>query len=378
MSTPNAKLNLPPGIAGWEDYQRLAQCRVPDFVFNYIDKGIGRDVCLKNNASDLDKVLISSVINDNVEKPDFSTKIFGRNYRYPFSVAPVGAPGILCPGAEHAFALASDRLGIPFSLSTPATTPFEQTADILGAAQWFQLYPPKQPKQRRHLLARLKNSGINVLILTIDVPCIQWREHAAKSEAFNRGWRLPLSVIRYPRWLFRQCVGGRLQLPNIATYAGGLDFKTGQAYIAKNCIWPIGLDDIAKIREEWDGYLVVKGVMHQRVAHQVSSLGVDGIYISNHGGRQLDCAPSTASVIADIRAATPSHIKILADGGVRSGLDILRMLSIGADFVFAGKLPYMAVTGLGVHAAEPTLQLVAHQLETTMVQLGRSTVQELA
>lgn len=378
MSPRKINKGLPAGAAGWKDFEKNARRRLPKFAFEYLSFGIGENVCFQRNRRDLDEIVLAPKLVEESTGVDSKKIVFGQVYDSPLGVAPVGAPSIFCPEAEIALASACKKHNQPFCTATPSTTPFEALADILGPKLWFQLYPTRNKSDRIDLLGRLQEKGIETLVLTIDVPAFQWRENFARQESLAAGWRRPLALYKYPRWIIQQIKGGRLRLPNIEKYARSSRFSDGQNYIAENCIWPIGLEDLKILRDEWPGNLVIKGIANSLVVPQVCEIGVDAIYISNHGGRQLDAAPSTISVLREITGNVPKSIKVFVDGGVRSGIDVTRYLSHGADLVFAGRLPYMAISGWGPKIADPLLKLMNDQIIASMIQLGCSDLSELS
>ncbi len=363
---------LPSHYVAYEDFLERARKVLPPPVFTYLQAGIGEERGIRRNHDDLQSIILIPKISGDMNAPDPSTTVFGRNWTYPFAIAPVGTPGIFCPGSERALAAASRDIGIPFALSTVASATIEDVAPIAKDNFWFQLYPIRDEQIRGDIIARAAKTGCDVMMVTVDIPMGQRREKAMRSGVQPPVRLGPLIRMApyYPRWAFRMLRGPNPEVLNIKPY-----MKT-----AKNMhqmSQPLGKREIADIRKVWKGKLVVKGVLDARAAAEMVEAGADGILVSNHGGRQLDAAPSPVRVLPGIRKAVGDDITVMADSGVTSGLDILRLLRLGADMVLLGKYPYTAVGGLGNWAARPALDIMCDQINTVMVQLGIRRVSEI-
>jgi L-lactate dehydrogenase (cytochrome) len=372
-------LGLPHGVANIADFRRIARRRLPDFAFDYFAGGIGNESALGRNRRQLDRVVLRQRANGDAAPPDPSTECLGGRWAYPFCVAPVGIPALACPGAEAALAAASRGLGIPFALSSVATAALEAIAATAGTT-WFQLYPPRSDATRRDLLDRARAAGVETLMITIDIPGPQWRDRAVRSRLADaaRPARVIQAALTHPVWAWRMLRGPRPEMATLTPYVGSPSIAAASAYVGRECVWPIGPEQIARLRDEWQGRLVVKGILDPDSALAMRAVGADGVVVTNHGARQLDAAPSPVNVLGPIRDAVGPEFTLLADSGVENGLDVLRLLRLGADFVMLGKLPYLATAALGTGGAAPVLNMVAQQVRQVMVQLGIRRLDELA
>ncbi|WP_340109064.1 alpha-hydroxy acid oxidase [Pikeienuella sp. HZG-20] len=378
MAQPLDKPDLPARFASFADFREGARRRIPHFAFEYLDGGIGRDIGLARNYSALDNVrLIPRTVDEGIE-PETAVDILGERAAFPFGVAPVGMGGLFHPESAPALAKKSAALGLPFSLSFVASHSVEKIrAAAGGKAPWHQFYWPRPTDVQDDIIARMKALGVTVLMPTLDIPGHQWRERTIRAGVAAKP--SPFVIARdlafRPRWAVETLLYGKPGLPNIAPYASG-GTAEAEKWLLQNCLRPIGPEEIRRLRDKWDGKLVVKGVMAPEDAEIFVDIGVDGIVVSNHGGRQLDAAPGTAELLPPIVDAVKGKTAILADSGVTDGLDILKLLRLGADFVMVGRLPYFACAALGARGAA-ALDLLAMQVRTVMVQLGVRNLDEL-
>lgn len=378
MAQPLDKPDLPARFASFADFREGARRRIPHFAFEYLDGGIGRDIGLARNYAALDNVRLTPRTVDEGIEPVTEVDILGERAAYPFGVAPLGMSGLFHPESAPALAAKSAALGLPFSLSFVASHSVEKVrAAAGGKAPWHQFYWPRPADVQNDIIVRMKALGVTVLMPTLDIPGHQWRERtiragvAAKPSPFVMARDLALR----PRWAMETLRYGKPRLPNIAPYVSG-GAAEAEKWLLQNCLRPIGPEEIRRLRDKWDGKLVVKGVMAPEDAEDFVRVGVDGIVVSNHGGRQLDAAPGAAELLPPIVEAVKGETAILADSGVTDGLDILKLLRLGADFVLVGRLPYFACAALGARGAA-VLDLLALQVRTVMVQLGVRNLDEL-
>lgn len=377
MAQPVDKPDLPSKYAAFADFRRGAKRRLPHFVFEYLDGGIGRDVGLARNYAALDEVRITPRTVDEGVTADTSVEMFGEKFDYPFAVAPLGMSGLFHPDSAPALERKSAALNIPFCLSFVASHTTEGIKAVAGRAPWQQFYWPRPEDVQTDILARMKALGVRVLMPTLDIPGHQWRERTVRSgvSAKPSPFVLAKSVASRPFWALDIARKGKPGLPNIQPYSGG-DVGQAEQWLLQNCLRPMGPEQIKRLRDQWDGALVVKGVMAPEDAEAFVGVGVDGIVVSNHGGRQLDAAPGSAELLPPIAEAVKGKSAIIADGGVADGLDVMKMMRLGADFVLVGRLPYMACAALGGRGAA-VLDLLALQVRTVMVQLGVRNYDEL-
>jgi L-lactate dehydrogenase (cytochrome) len=363
---------LPPRYVAYEDFVARARKVLPPPVFTYLQAGIGEEMGLRRNRSDLQSVVLVPKVSGDLNPAAPAVDVFGRSWTYPFAIAPVGTPGIFCPGAEKALAKAAQEIGIPYVLSTVASATIEDVAPVAGENFWFQLYPIRNEEARGDIIARAAKTGCDVMMVTVDIPKGQRREKAMRSGVQPPVRLAPLIRMApfYPRWALRMIKGPNPEVMNIKPYMKAAENMADMSQ-------PFGTREVAAVRKAWRGKLLVKGVLDPKAAAEMVEAGADGIVVSNHGGRQLDAAPSPVQVLPAIRKAVGDDIVVLADSGATSGLDILRLLRLGADLVMLGKYPYTAVGALGLDAARPALDIICDQISTVMVQLGIRTIAEL-
>lgn len=378
MAQPLERPDLPARFASFDDFREGARRRIPHFAFEYLAGGIGRDIGLARNYSSIDNVRLTPRNVDEGVKPVLKTEIFGEEVAAPFGVAPLGMGGLFHPKSAPALARKCADLNLPFTLSFVASHSVETIRSAAGGkAPWHQFYWPRQEDVQDDILARMKALGVKVLMPTLDIPGHQWRERTVRAGvAAKPALKVMLRDLpTRPRWCLETLRYGKPGLPNIAPYVGR-DTEQTEIWLLENCLRPMGPEAIRQLRDKWDGALVVKGVMAPEDAEDFVRVGVDGIVVSNHGGRQLDAAPGTAELLPPIVEAVGGKTTILADGGVRDGLDILKLIALGADFVMVGRLPYYACAALGERGAS-VMDLLMLQYKTVMVQLGVRTVEEL-
>jgi L-lactate dehydrogenase (cytochrome) len=360
------------------DLRARARKRIPHFVWEYLDSGTGVEATLARNRSELDKILFHPSILHGEFTPDLSTKLMGRDYPLPFGIAPVGMSGLIWPGAEHMLAQAAAKLGIPYALSTVATQTPEDLADHIGDQGWFQIYPPRDPDIRADMLARAKAAGFHTLIMTVDVPVASRRERQTRgglSQPPKLTPRLAMQAAQCPTWLagIRKTGMPRMKLmDSYSTHQGQLPSTEHIGYLLRTSPdW----DYVSKLRDAWEGKLVIKGVTRPDDAKRLQKLGVDALWISNHAGRQFDAGPATIEALPHIRAAT--KLPLIFDSGVSNGLDILRARALGADFVMLGRAWHYALGALGADGPAHLADILSKDMAANMGQLGTKTLSEL-
>ena len=358
------------------DLRRRARARIPHFAWEYLDSATGTESVVQLNRAGLEQVrMLPSALNGEFS-PDLATNLLGQRLSAPFGIGPVGMSGLIWPGAEAALARLAARQSIPYTLSTVATRLPEEVGPLAGDHGWFQLYPPRDPEIRADLLRRARDAGFRVLVLTIDVPAPSRRERQLRADlAFppKKTARMLLQTALHPEWAWRTLRMGvpRLRLMEEYKRLDGSAPSTGHAgYLLRvNPDW----DYVAALRDGWDGPLVLKGVLRPEDARRAQSVGVDAVWISNHGGRQFDGAPASIDIVPGVRAAVGPAYPLIADGGVESGLDILRMIAMGADFVMLGRAWHYALAALGARGAAHLDGILRDDLIANMMQLGLTT-----
>lgn len=366
------------------DYRELARRRLPPFLFEYIDGGSYAETTLKRNIADLERVALRQRILCNVSEIDLSAKLLGQTLALPVALAPVGLAGMNARRGEVQAARAAEHAGIPFTLSTVSACPLAEVRQATATPFWFQLYMIRDRDFMRDLLAQAMEAGCSALMFTVDmpVPGSRYRDvHSGLAGApglrgsLRRGWQ----AARHPRWAWDVGVRGRPhQLGNVAPVLGrqtGLeDFF---AWMRGNFDPRVTWSDLDWIRGAWDGPLIVKGILDKEDALLAADHGADAIVVSNHGGRQLDGVPGTATALPPIADALAGRLTIFADGGVRSGLDVVRMLALGADAVLLGRAWAYALAAAGEAGVTHMLRLIDAEMRVAMALTGVTSVAQI-
>ncbi len=380
-------MNIDKRYPSVSEMEAAAHRRLPLFMRDYLFGALGANVSRQKNRDDLNAVEFMPRYLSDGSAPDIRTTLFGRTYDAPFGVAPVGLSGLIWANAERILAAAAKRHNIPYTLSTVATASLEDIRAIAGEHAWFQLYTPKPPEVLEHLLGRCERVGYDTLLLTVDVPYETRREHDIRNgitvpPTFNA--KTVWQMVTHPEWALRMLVSGVPEFANLKPYYElGNSKNIGKSIIASTRFsrdhmgGHILQPRFALIRELWKGKLVVKGVLDPEEARQYIALGADGLVVSNHGGRQLDAAPSTVKVLPRIRAAVGPDVPIIVDSGARNGLDIARMLALGADFVIMGRAFLFAVAALDQQGGDHVMKILKAELRCAMGQIGCPTLRDL-
>jgi L-lactate dehydrogenase (cytochrome) len=359
------------------DYRLLARKRLPRFLFEYIDGGAYGEVTLRRNIADLEGIALRQRVLSDVSQIDTSVTLFGQKFAMPVVLAPVGLAGMNARRGEVQAARAAERAGVPFCLSTVSACPIGEVAAGTRANFWFQLYMIRDRGFLRALLDQARAAGCRTLVFTVDMPVPGTRYRDYRSGlAGASGWRGSMrrgwQALGRPHWAWDVGLLGRPhQLGNVAPVLGP---RTGLedffAWMRDNFDPSVTWKDLEAIRAEWQGPLIVKGILDREDALAAASLGADGIVVSNHGGRQLDGVPSTAQALPGIADAVGDRLTVLADGGVRSGLDVLRMLALGAQGVLIGRAWTYALAGAGERGVAHILSLIEAELRVAMALTG--------
>ncbi|MEP1766343.1 MAG: alpha-hydroxy acid oxidase [Sulfitobacter sp.] len=361
------------------DLRRRAQARIPKFVWEYLDSGTGTEATTARNRAALDRVgMMPSALHGEFA-PDLSTTFLGNKYPLPIGIAPIGMSGLMWPDAEGHLARGAARMGIPYSISTVATQSPEDIAPHLGAHAWFQMYPPRDTEIRRDMLARAKAAGFKTLIITVDVPVASRRERQVRSGLTNPPRltpRLLAQVALRPAWAIGMAPRGMPHMRGLDKYANaatnGQSVNAHVGYLLRTAPdW----DYIAWLRDAWDGDLLVKGIMRGEDAARLEGLGADAVWVSNHAGRQFDGAPASIEVLPEVASAT--KLPIIFDSGVEGGLDILRALALGADFVMMGRGFHYALAALGPEGIDHLVDILTQDMISNMGQIGARNLSEL-
>jgi len=369
-------------ISSPEDFRAAAKRRLPPFLFDYIDGGAFSEATLKRNTDELSDVHLRQRVLKGSDHIDVSCELFGERMDLPIALSPVGLTGMYARRGEVQAAKAAETFGVPFTLSTVSVCPIEEVAQKLTARPlWFQLYVLRDRGFMKNVLERAMSSGIKTLVFTVDmpVPGARYRDAHSGMSGPNAGMRRLFQAALHPRWAFDVGILGRPHdLGNISAYRNK---RTNLAdyigWLGDNFDPAISWNDLEWIREFWPGNLLIKGILDPGDVEDALRLGADGIIVSNHGGRQLDGVPSTISVLPSIADVTAGRAKILLDGGIRNGLDVIRALCLGADAVMIGRSYLYALAARGQSGVETLLSLYKHELEVALTLLGASSIGEL-
>ncbi|UWR00741.1 alpha-hydroxy-acid oxidizing protein [Rhodobacteraceae bacterium S2214] len=360
------------------DLKARAQRRIPHFVWEYLDSGTGTEATLKRNRKKLDDVLFQPSILHGVFTPDLSTTFLNREYPLPFGIAPVGMSGLIWPGAEQMLARTAAKEAIPYTISTVATQTPEDVADHHGGQGWFQIYPPSDAGIRADMLKRAKDAGFHTLVMTVDVPVASRRERQTRGglqQPPRLTPRLAMQAARCPAWLDGIRKIGMPRMKLMDSYAEQTTRLPSNQHVGYLLRTSPDWDYVDMLRAEWDGPLIIKGVLDANDVTALAAKGVDAIWISNHAGRQFDAAPATIEVLPAIRAAT--DLPIIFDSGVQGGLDIMRALALGADFVMLGRAFHYGLGAMGEPGAAHVVDILRQDMIANMGQIGARRLAEL-
>ncbi|GAD10358.1 L-lactate dehydrogenase [cytochrome] [Gluconobacter frateurii NBRC 103465] len=368
-------------ISSATDYREAARRRLPPFLFQYIDGGSYAEQTMRRNVSDLANIALRQRILKNVSALNTGTELFGRKLNIPAALAPVGLTGMYARRGEVQAARAAARKGIPFTLSTVSVCPIEEVQGRSPVPIWFQLYVLKDRGFMKNALERAKAAGITTLVFTVDMPTpgARYRDAHSGMSGPNAAIRRYLQAMTHPIWAWDVGLRGRPHdLGNISRYRGNpTKLEDYIGWLANNFDPSISWKDLEWIRDYWDGPMVIKGILDPEDAKDAVRFGADGIVVSNHGGRQLDGVLSSARALPPIAEAVRGELKILADSGVRSGLDIARMVAMGADAVLLGRAFVYALAADGQKGVENLLDIMEKELRVAMTLTGASAISDL-
>jgi len=371
--------------ASIDDYRELARRRLPKFLFEYIDGGSYAERTLVRNRSDLADIALRQRVLRDVSDIDLSTELFGQKLSLPVGLAPIGLAGLNARRGETQAARAAEAAGVPFCLSTVSACTLEEVRAATERPFWFQLYMIRDRAFMRDLIDRAKATGCTTLVFTVDMPVPgsryrDYRSGLAGASGLAGSLRRTGQAMLRPDWAWDVGVRGRPHsLGNVASVLGpksGLeDFF---AWMRNNFDASVTWKDLEWVRSVWDGPLIIKGVLDPEDARQVVEAGADGLVVSNHGGRQLDGVLSCARALPAIAEAVDGRVKVLADGGVHSGLDVLRLLALGADSVLLGRAWVFALAGAGEKGVAHVLDLIADEMRVAMALTGVTRIDQIS
>ncbi len=369
-------------ISASTDYRDAARRLLPPFLFHYADGGAYAEYTLRRNVEDLSRIALKQRVLRNVATLDLGTELFGRTLAMPVALAPVGLTGMFARRGEVQAARAAAAKGIPFTLSTVSVCSIEEVARHSPVPIWFQLYVLKDRGFMRQALERAQAAGVTTLLFTVDmpVPGARYRDAHSGMSGPHAGLRRLWQAVTHPRWAFDVGLMGRPHdLGNISHYLGkptGLEDYIG--WLAANFDPSIAWADLEWIRDVWKGAIVIKGILDPADARDALRFGADGLVVSNHGGRQLDGVLSSARALPAIADAVKADMKILVDSGVRSGLDVVRMLALGADAVLLGRAFLYALSAAGEGGVTHLLDLIEKEMRVAMALTGVTSIRDLS
>lgn len=367
-------LNFNPQYPSVQDLKKKAKQQIPKFAFDYLEGGCNEDVSLFRNKSDLQDIILMPQYLKKHHGCDMSVNLFGHTYDAPVGIAPIGLQGLIWPKSPEILAKAALKHNIPFILSTVSTSSIERIAELSEGRSWFQLYHPADNRLRDDIIKRIAIAQCPVLVVLVDVPSFGYRPRDIKNGLAmppKMSVRNVLQAIANPKWSIETLRAG---IPGFATLKPympeNLNLSRLGQFMNATFTGRVDVDKIVPIRDMWKGSLVLKGVVSEEDTQKAIALGADGIIVSNHGGRQLDAAQSTIKSLKNLSDKYGKQIKVMIDGGLRSGPDISRALASGAEFTFMGR-PFMyGVGALGKKGGDHTISILKVQLQQIMEQLG--------
>ncbi|HID7484387.1 FMN-dependent L-lactate dehydrogenase LldD [Morganella morganii] len=368
-------------ISASTDYRAAAESRLPPFLFHYIDGGAYAEHTLKRNTADLADIALRQRVLRDMSSLSLETELFGEKLAMPVALAPVGLTGMYARRGEVQAAKAAANKGVPFTLSTVSVCPIEEVAPAIERPMWFQLYVLRDRGFMKNALERAKAAGVKTLVFTVDmpVPGARYRDAHSGMSGPNAAMRRVLQAMVHPRWALDVGVLGKPHdLGNISVYRGApTKLEDYIGWLGANFDPSISWKDLEWIREFWEGPMIIKGILDPEDAKDAVRFGADGIVVSNHGGRQLDGVLSTARALPAIADAVKSDITILSDSGIRNGLDVVRMLALGADSVLLGRAFVYALAAQGQAGVENLLDLIDKEMRVAMTLTGAKTIRDI-
>ena len=364
-----------------EDLRKRAKLKIPKFAFEYLDGGCNNDVNLKKNTDRIRDIELKPKYLVDYRKPSLKTKLFGHTYDAPFGISPVGLQGLMWPKSPEILAKAAFNHNIPFILSTVTTTSIENIADLTEGKAWFQLYHPTEDKVTIDILRRANEAQCPVLIILADVPSFGYRPRDIRN-----GLSMPpkmtlsniINAVKRPNWLLQTIINGQPSFETLKPYMPkNLNLNQLAKFMDRTFSGRLNDDKIKRIRDMWKGKLVLKGAESLHDVEKACKLGLDGVIISNHGGRQVDVGQATIDSLKTILPVYKNKITLMMDSGIRVGADVARVMATGADFSFMGRTFMYGVSALGKNGGNHTISMLKKQLIQVMEQLSCGEISQL-
>lgn len=363
-----------------EDLRTKAKKKIPNVAWEYLETGTGREELLQKNLDSFTEIELTPKFCKGSFTPDITTSLLGTSYDAPFGIAPIGLQGLMWPKAEIYLAQAAARANIPVCLSTVATETPETVGPHAGKMGWFQLYPPREPELRATLLKRALDAGYETLVVTVDIPTPSRRERTKRAGLSTPPKITPSFIwqgITHPSWTIGTLKNGLPRLKTIEAYSDFKDMMSVGNFVQGQLGGNISWEYLKEVRDLWKGPMIIKGLLHPEDAIESVKIGAEGIVVSNHGARQFDGAPTSIAALPDIVDAVKGQTAIIMDSGIRNGLDILRAISLGADFVLLGRAFMYGVAALGKLGGDHTIEILRSDLKNNMAQLGIASLSEI-
>ena len=361
-------------IFSTEDAKQLAKRRLPRLIFDFIEGAAGREIGANRNVSQFDDVMLQPRVMADVSARSLSTTLLGQSYDIPFGIAPMGMCNLIHPRADQSLANAANTIGFPLCLSSAASTSIEKMAELAGSNAWFQLYFGASIDASLALVERARTAGYDTLVLTVDVPQVSRRLRDLRNGfavPFKMTPRAVWDFATHPKWSLSTLAAGAPRPMNFTDDKGTSRFNRGANRSGAD--WQF----LQVLRETWQGKLIVKGVTSGVDAQRIQSLGADAIYVSNHGGRQLDSVPPAIRLLPLIRAAVGPDYPLLFDSGIRNGEDIVKALALGANLVMLGRPALFALGAEGEAGLNALLKCIAEDISVVMAQLGLTSIDQI-
>lgn len=372
--TNNMDLSYNPQYPSIDDLRTRAKSRIPRFAFEYLDGGCNQEINLKKNTSEIRALELHPYYLKDYSGASMKTTIFNQTFDAPFGIAPIGLQGLMWPKASEILAAAAFKHNIPYILSTVGTASIEEIGEITEGNAWFQLYHPTENELRDKLIKRAAEANYPVLVILSDTPTFGYRPKEIKN-----GLAIPpkmtlnniLQIIGCPNWAINTLLAGQPSFKTLTPYIPkGMSLRHLGLFMNRTFTGRMNEEKIKPIRDMWKGKLILKGVATEEDTEKAIQLGLDGIIVSNHGGRQLDAGQATIKPLTHLAEKYGDQIKIMMDSGIRSGPDIARTLASGAEFTFLGRSFMYGVAALGKKGGQHTISILKTQLQQIMEQVG--------
>lgn len=363
------------------DFRERARRRLPRLVFDYLEGGADDETCLLRNRAALEALQLRPALLRDVSAIDTSVELFGQRWALPLAVAPTGLNALLWPDGDVELARAAASAGIPFVLSTASNARLERLPQEARGINWFQLYVLGDRPVAERMIGRARDAGYAALVFTVDVPVSGYRERDLRNGfrlPFRYSLRMALDAARHPRWSLALLRFGMPRFVNLSdSDASPPSAQTQAALLSRTTDRTLTWDSLRWLRHHWPGPLLLKGVLTAADARRAVDLGADGVIVSNHGGRQLDCAQATIDALPEVVAAVGGSVPVLVDSGFRRGSDVAKAMALGARAVLLGRAPLYGLAADGARGVREVLRLLGEELVRTMTLLGARSIQDL-